>query len=39
MGTDPYALPAYQAEKSSISDALAGYHWYPVVQASLAYRF
>lgn len=39
MGTDPYALPAYQAEKSSISAALRGCHWYPVAQASLVYRF
>lgn len=39
MGTDPYAAQAYQAEKSSISSALGGFHWYPVVQASLVYRF
>lgn len=39
MGTDPYALPAYQAEKSSINAALGGCHWYPVAQASLVYRF
>ncbi len=39
MGADPYAIQAYQAEKSSISAALGGYHWYPVVQASLVYRF
>ena len=39
MGTDPYALPAYQAEKSSISAVLGGYHWYPVAQVGLVYRF
>jgi hypothetical protein len=39
MGTNPYAAQAYQAEKSSISAALGGCHWYPVAQASLVYRF
>lgn len=39
MGTDPYAQQAYQAEKSSISSAIGGYHWYPVATVGLVYRF
>lgn len=39
MGTDPYAVQAYQDEKTSIATALNGSHWYPVIQTALVYRF
>ena len=39
MGSGPYAAQAYNAEKSSITSALSGLHWYPVIQTELVYRF
>ena len=39
IGTRQYAQMAYQSEKTSIDKAVGGYHWYPVLQTALIYRF